>query len=179
MDYTWNVMPVYGVSTWVIVMLVVIVLLIAALVALSIYGKKLQDRQEDSQRQLQEAAQSAKLLVIDKKKMKFKDSGLPPMVLEQVPKYMRGRKVPIVKAKIGPRIMSLICEDKIPVKKEIRATISGIYIMDVKGLHNNLEHAPKGKKKLGERMRERAEKKSKELNQKRAELEKDTKKKHK
>ena len=55
MDYTWNVMPVYGVSTWVIVMLVVIVLLIAALVALSIYGKKLQDRQEDSQRQLQEA----------------------------------------------------------------------------------------------------------------------------
>ena len=164
MDYTWNVMPVYGVSTWVIVMLVVIVLLIAALVALSIYGKKLQDRQEDSQRQLQEAAQSAKLLVIDKKKMKFKDSGLPPMVLEQVPKYMRGRKVPIVKAKIGPRIMSLICEDK---------------IFDVKGLHNNLEHAPKGKKKLGERMRERAEKKSKELNQKRAELEKDTKKKHK
>ena len=120
-----------------IVMLVVIVLLIAALVALSIYGKKLQDRQEDSQRQLQEAAQSAKLLVIDKKKMKFKDSGLPPMVLEQVPKYMRGRKVPIVKAKIGPRIMSLICEDKIfdliPVKKEIRATISGIYIMGVKG----------------------------------------------
>ena len=183
MDYTWNVMPVYGVSTWVIVMLVVIVLLIAALVALSIYGKKLQDRQEDSQRQLQEAAQSAKLLVIDKKKMKFKDSGLPPMVLEQVPKYMRGRKVPIVKAKIGPRIMSLICEDKIfdliPVKKEIRATISGIYIMDVKGLHNNLEHAPKGKKKLGERMRERAEKKSKELNQKRAELEKDNKKKNK
>ena len=170
MDYTWNVMPVYGVSTWVIVMLVVIVLLIAALVALSIYGKKLQDRQEDSQRQLQEAAQSAKLLVIDKKKMKFKDSGLPPMVL-------------IVKAKIGPRIMSLICEDKIfdliPVKKEIRATISGIYIMDVKGLHNNLEHAPKGKKKLGERMRERAEKKSKELNQKRAELEKDNKKKNK
>ena len=51
MDYTWNVMPVYGVSTWVIVMLVVIVLLIAALVALSIYGKKLQDRQEDSQKQ--------------------------------------------------------------------------------------------------------------------------------
>ena len=51
--------------------------------------------------------------------------------------------------------------------------------MDVKGLHNNLEHAPKGKKKLGERMRERAEKKSKELNQKRAELEKDNKKKNK
>ena len=150
MDYTWNVMPVYGVSTWVIVMLVVIVLLIAALVALSIYGKKLQDRQEDSQRQLQEAAQSAKLLVIDKKKMKFKDSGLPPMVLEQVPKYMRGRKVPIVKAKIGPRIMSLICEDKIfdliPVKKEIKAEVSGLYIVGVKGIRGSLE-VPQKKKK--------------------------------
>lgn len=150
MDYTWNVMPVYGVSTWVIVMLVVIVLLIAALVALSIYGKKLQDRQEDSQRQLQEAAQSAKLLVIDKKKMKFKDSGLPPMVLEQVPKYMRGRKVPIVKAKIGPRIMSLICEDKIfdliPVKKEIKAEVSGLYIVGVKGIRGSLETPQKKKK---------------------------------
>ena len=54
------------------------------------------------------------------------------------PKYMRGRKVPIVKAKIGPRIMSLMCDERIfeliPVKKEIRAVISGIYIMDVKGL---------------------------------------------
>ena len=150
MDYTWNVMPVYGVSTWVIVMLVVIVLLIAALVALSIYGKKLQDRQEDSQKQLQEAAQSAKLLVIDKKKMKFKDSGLPPMVLEQVPKYMRGRKVPIVKAKIGPRIMSLICEDKIfdliPVKKEIKAEVSGLYIVGVKGIRGSLETPQKKKK---------------------------------
>lgn len=80
---------VYGVSTWVIVMLVVIVLLIAALVALSIYGKKLQDRQEDSQRQLQEAAQSAKLLVIDKKKMKFKDSDCRQWCLNRCEVYAR------------------------------------------------------------------------------------------
>ena len=166
-----------------IVLLVILAVLIIGLIVLYFLGKKAQKKKAEQDEQLAAAAQTVSMLVIDKKKMKFKDSGLPPMVLEQVPKYMRGRKVPIVKAKIGPRIMSLICEDKIfdliPVKKEIRATISGIYIMDVKGLHNNLEHAPKGKKKLGERMRERAEKKSKELNQKRAELEKDTKKKHK
>ncbi|MCH5267689.1 MAG: hypothetical protein J1E62_05020 [Lachnospiraceae bacterium] len=168
-------------STGMIVMIVVIVVLIAALVALTIYGKKLQDRQEASQKELEAAAQSMKLLVIDKKKLKFKDSGLPPIVLEQVPKYLRGRKVPIVKAKIGPRIMSLICEDKIfdqiPVKKEIRATLSGIYILDVKGLRAPLEAAPKKKKKLGERMREKAEKQSKELTKKRIELEKEVKKK--
>ena len=40
------VVPVLGIATWTIVMLVVLVVLIAALVALSIYGKKLQERQD-------------------------------------------------------------------------------------------------------------------------------------
>jgi hypothetical protein len=65
------------------------------------------------------------------------------MVLDQTPKYMRGSKVPIVKAKIGPKVMSLVCDAKvydiIPVKKEVKAVLSGIYIMDVKGLRGNLE----------------------------------------
>jgi hypothetical protein len=47
--------------------------------------------------------------------------------------------MPIVKAKIGPQIMSLICDEKIfedvPVKKEVKAAVSGIYILEVKGLH--------------------------------------------
>lgn len=106
-------LPVYGISTWAIVMIVIAVILVAALIALSIYGKKLQDRQEASQKELENASQSISLLVIDKKRMKLNESGLPQLVLDQTPKYMRGRKVPIVKAKIGPRIMSLICDEKI------------------------------------------------------------------
>lgn len=151
-----NFVPVLGISTWMIVSIVIIVLLIAALVALTIYGKKLQTRQEDSQRQLENAAQSVSLLVIDKKRMKLSESGLPQIVLEQTPKYMRNRKVPIVKAKVGPKIMSLICEEKIydlvPVKKEVRAMVSGIYIMDVKGLRSNLEQK-QGKVKFSQKMR--------------------------
>lgn len=138
-----------GVRPWVIVVLVIAVVLIALLVALSIYGKKLQDRQAASEKEMEAAAQSVSLLVIDKKKMKLKDAGLPPIVLEQTPKYLRGSKVPIVKAKIGPRIMSLMCDEKIfdliPVKKEVRATVSGIYIMHVKGLRTNLETSKKKK----------------------------------
>lgn len=152
------VMPVLGIATWTIVMLVVLVVLIAALVALSIYGKKLQTRQESSQQELENASQSVSLLVIDKKRMKLKESGLPQLVLDQTPKYMRGRKVPIVKAKIGPKIMSLICDEKIyeliPVKKEVRATISGIYIMDVKGLRSNLD-ARQTKLKFTDKMRQK------------------------
>ncbi len=158
-------LPVYGISTWAIVMIVIAVILVAALIALSIYGKKLQDRQEASQKELENASQSISLLVIDKKRMKLNESGLPQLVLDQTPKYMRGRKVPIVKAKIGPRIMSLICDEKIfeviPVKKEVRAVISGIYIMDVKGLRSNLEARPT-KVKFSEKMRRKMEELRKE-----------------
>ena len=151
-----KLVPVYGISAVWIVLIVILVLLIAALVGLSIYGKKLQKRQEESQQQMQAAAQSASFLVIDKKRMKLSESGLPQLVIDQTPKYMRGRKVPIVKAKIGPKIMSLICDEKIfeviPVRKEVRAVVSGIYIMDVKGLRSNLE-ARQTKLKFSDKVR--------------------------
>ena len=55
--------------------------------------------------------------------------------------------MPIVKAKVGPKIMTLICDEKIfeliPVKKSVRATVSGIYITKVQGLRTNLEAKPK------------------------------------
>lgn len=165
MSDKFSLVPVFGISTVAIVMIVIAVILIAALVALSIYGKKLQDRQEASQKELENAAQSVSLLVIDKKRMKLNESGLPQIVLEQTPKHMRGRKVPIVKAKIGPRILSLICDEKIfelvPVKKEVRAVISGIYIMEVKGLRTNLE-ARKTKVKFSEKIRMKVDEMRKE-----------------
>ncbi len=143
----WMVIPVVAVKVWLIVTIVLIVALVAGLVALSIYGKKLQTRQEESQRQLQAAAQNASFLVIDKKKMKLKDSGLPQLVIDQTPKRFRGQKVPIVKAKIGNQIMSLMCDEKIfeqiPVKKSVKARVSGIYILEVKGLRTNLETVSK------------------------------------
>ena len=46
MNNEFVLVPVLGVKVWVVVMIVIIVLLIAALVALSIYGRKLQKRQE-------------------------------------------------------------------------------------------------------------------------------------
>ncbi|HWT75378.1 MAG TPA: hypothetical protein VN258_11780 [Mobilitalea sp.] len=136
-------------NTFIIVMIIITVVVIAALVALYIVGRKLQKRQDESQAQMQAAAQTVSILVIDKKMMKMKEAGLPKIVLDQTPKYMRGSKVPIVKAKIGPKVMSLVCDakifDVIPVKKEVKAVLSGIYIMDVKGLRGNLE--PKKEKK--------------------------------
>lgn len=132
-----------------IILLVITVVVIAALVALYFIGNKLKKKQEASEAQMKAAAQTVSILVIDKKKMKLSEANLPKVVLDQTPKYLRGSKMPIVKAKIGPKVMSLICDakifDLIPVKKEIKAVLSGIYIMDVKGLRSGLE--PKKEKK--------------------------------
>lgn len=136
---------------WSIVLLIVIAVLIAALVALTIVGKKLQKKQEANNAQLEAAKQVMSMLVIDKKMMKMKDAGLPKMVLDQTPKAFRGRKMPIVKAKIGPRVMSLMCDpkvfDQIPIKAEVKAEVSGIYIVGIKSVRGGKIVVPEKKKK--------------------------------
>ena len=137
-------------STVTIVLLVILVILIAALIGLYFFGKKAQKKQEEQQAQIEATKQTVSMLVIDKKRMPLKESGLPQMVIEQTPKLMRRSKLPIVKAKIGPKIAIMIADEKvfdlIPVKKEIKAEVSGLYIVGVKGIHGTLE-APVKKKK--------------------------------
>ncbi len=132
-----------------IVLLIIAGVVAIAFIVLYFVGKRLQKKQETSEAQMKAAAQTVSMLVIDKKRMKLKEANLPKIVLDQTPRYLRGSKVPIVKAKIGPKVMSLICDakifDLIPVKKEVKAVLSGIYIMDVKGLRSGLE--PKKEKK--------------------------------
>jgi hypothetical protein len=136
-------------STWLIVSLIIVAVLIAVLVALYIFGKKAQKRQEDQQEQMEAAKQTISMLVIDKKRLPLKDSGLPQMVIDQAPKLMRRSKMPIVKAKVGPKIMVLVADakvyDSIPLKKEIKAEVSGIYIMGIRGIHGSIQ-APEKKK---------------------------------
>ena len=121
-----------------IITIVCIVIFIALWVIMYFLGKKMQKKQEENQAQLEAAAQPASLLIIDKKKMKMKDANLPKVVMEQVPKRLRGSKMPIVKAKIGPQIVSLICDetifDDLPVKREVKGMISGIYLISVKNI---------------------------------------------
>ena len=129
-------------KTFLIILGIVLAVLLIVFIVLTILGRKLQKKQEASQSQMEAASQVASILVIDKKRMKLKDAGLPKVILENTPKYLRRSKVPIVKAKIGPKIMSLMCDEKIfpllPIKKELKVVLSGIYIMDVKGSRNTL-----------------------------------------
>ena len=133
-----------------IVLLVIAIILVAAMIVLYFLGKKAQKKKEEQDEQMKAAAQTVTMLIIDKKRMKMKDAGLPSQVMEQANKFMQRAKLPIVKAKVGPRVMTLIADeqiyDDIPVKKEVKAVISGIYITDVKGIRGSLNQ-PTGKKK--------------------------------
>ena len=128
---------------WSIVLIVVIVVLIALLVALYIFGRKAQRRQALQKEQMDAVAQTVSMLIIDKKKMKISESGLPSQVIEQTPKLFRWNKLPIVKAKVGPKIMTLACDAQVfevlPVKREVKAVVSGIYISAVKSARGGLE----------------------------------------
>lgn len=133
-----------------IVLIVILVLLIIALVALYIFGKKAEKKQAAQREQMEAAAQVISMLIIDKKKMKLKESGLPATVIENTPKYLRRTKIPVVKAKIGPRIMTLMCENKVfevlPVKKEVKAVVSGLYITEIKSVRGGAIEPPQKKK---------------------------------
>lgn len=147
-----------------IVFLVILALLIIGIVVLYFLGKRAQKKQDEQQAMLEEHKQTVSMLVIDKKRMKLKESGLPQSVIDQTPKLMRGSKLPIVKVKVGPQILSLVSDEKIfdsiPIKKEVKAVVSGIYIMSVKGLHGRPEKQPEKKKGFFKRAMEMAQEKA-------------------
>ncbi len=138
------------------ILLIILVVLAAVLIGLYFWGRRLEKRQAEQQEQIEAAKQQVTLLIIDKKRLAVKESGLPQMVIDQVPKLMRRQKLPIVKVKAGPRIMNMIADERIfdiiPKGKEVRATISGIYITDVRGLRGPLEQVPVKKRGIRARL---------------------------
>ena len=132
-------------STFTIVMIVILVILIGVLVGLYIFGKKAEKKQAEQQEQMAAAAQVVSMLIIDKKKLRLKEAGLPQMVVDNTPKYLRR-----VKAKIGAKIMTLMCENKVfevlPVKKEVKAVVSGLYITEIKSVRGGSIEQPEKKK---------------------------------
>lgn len=153
-----------------IISLVILVILIAAFVALYFFGKRMQKKQMAQRQQMRDAAQMTSMLIIDKKMMKMKEAGLPKVVMEQTPKRYRNSKLPIVKAKVGPQTVNLICDDgifdELPTKCEVKAMVSGIYLVEIKSIRgkkkNKVAEEPK-KKGLGEKMRAKQRELQKEL----------------
>ena len=133
------------------VFLIILTIVVVLLAVLYFVGRRLQKKQAVQQEQMEAAKQTVSMLVIDKKKLKMKEAGRPQMVLDSTPKIMRRTKLPIVKAKVGPRIMTLMCDEKVfavlPVKQEAKVVVSGIYITAIKSVRGSGITPPPSKKK--------------------------------
>ena len=118
------------------VLIVILIILVIASIVLYRYGKKL------------EAQQAQQQPIIE-----IKDAvaaGLPEEVSAQTPVFMKLAKLPVVKAKVGPRVMTLMADptvfQQLPVKKECKVAISGLYIRELKSVRGgSVPEAPKKK----------------------------------
>ena len=141
-------------------LLVIIVILAILLVVLYIMGSGMQKRQAEQQTMIDASKQTVSILAIDKKKLKIGDSGLPKMVIDQTPWYMKWAKLPIVKAKIGPKVVTMIADEKVffqlPLRTEAKVVISGLYITEIKSVRGGIPPLPK-KKKLFDRFKKNTE----------------------
>jgi len=150
---------------WLIVILVILGVALAALAFLMVFGRKMQKKQAAAQEQMEASKQQISILVIDKAKKKITEAGLPDSVIEQTPKYARRMKMPVVKAKVGPRIMTLLAEpgvyEIIPLKKTCTVTVSGIYITELKAVRGGSVPKPPKKRKFMDRLRSKLEAKAK------------------
>lgn len=142
----------------ILIIAVVAVVLVFAFYALNKWAYKKMNAQNEliEQHKMQQTA-----YIIDKKRDKITNVGMPKMVMEQIPKRAKYIKMNFVKAKIGPQILTLIAADKnlfnaLPVKKSVKVEISGLYLVGMAGLKSasemkTIEKQKKEKAKLAKK----------------------------
>ena len=135
-------------SAWLIVTIVVFGIAAALAIFFLIFGKKMEKKTAQRQEDIDRAAQPMDFYIIDMKKMPLKKAGLPKAVYEGANFMAKIGRVPIVKAKVGSRIIKLVCDDKVfktlLPKQEVHAMVSGIYISAAKRIRGPI--ATEGKK---------------------------------
>jgi hypothetical protein len=136
--------------------ILVIVFIVVAVIGVGLYflNKWASKRMVEQQDAVQRNKQAVSLYVIDKKKEKITNAHFPKTVYEQIPKWSRLMKMPLVKAKIGPQIATLMCDGKVfealPVKKTVMVELAGMYIVGMKGMKTKKEMEAIRKARKGE-----------------------------
>ncbi len=132
---------------------IIIVVIIALIMAgLYYFSRKNYKKVIESQDFIEANKMTVQIFVIDKKYERPTEHNLPKNIYEKLPKSSKIRKMAIIKAKVGPQIATLMCDkpvyDILPVKKNVKVEIAGLYIVGVKGV--NL--ADKKKKTIREKL---------------------------
>lgn len=112
---------------------IIIAVVVAGLVAGFIFlRKKFRKRMNDQDSIVNQHKVVTSILVLEKRKDKVTNANMPKAVIAQIPKLYKIKKMPLVKAKIGPQVMDLLCDDsvfdKLPERKTVRVELAGIFI---------------------------------------------------
>lgn len=119
------------------ILYIILGLVIAAIVAGYFFLKKRMEKKMTLQKELVDQHKIAtSILVLEKRMDKVDNANIPKNVVAQIPKIYKFRKVPIVKAKIGPQVMDLVCDEeifnKLPERKSVNVELAGIFIAGIK-----------------------------------------------
>ena len=140
----------FGLFDILLIVGLVIVLIVAGLYFLNRWASKRVSTQQDM---IEKTKQNASIYVIDMRRDKFENVTLPKVVKENMPRMSKMMKMCFVKAKIGPQIVTLMCDKQVfaalDVKKTFQVELAGIYIVSVKGMKTKyeLKQAAKARKK--------------------------------
>ena len=125
---------------WLVLAVIVIGLVIFGFYMLN---KKLYAKYDEQEQLISKTKQMASIYIIDKKKDRITNINMPKAAMDQVPFIYKYIKMYFVQAKIGPQIMTLMCDKKvynaIPLKKNIKVELAGIYIVSVAGMKSEEE----------------------------------------
>ncbi len=121
------------------ILIITLVIVAAALAGLYYLNRKSMRRMVQAQEFIDQNRMTVQIFVIDKKQEKPSATNLPKAVFEQMPKTTKMRKANLVKAKVGPQIVTLMCDkpvyEVLPVKKTVKVDIAGMYIISMTGLN--------------------------------------------
>lgn len=124
---------------------IILIILIVGVVMVGLYflNRWASTKMVTQQTAIERHKMPATIYVIDKKRDKITNVNMPKAAVEQVPSYVKMMKHNFVMAKIGPQIMTLMCDKQIynaiPVKKNVKIELAGIYIVSMKGMKTKKE----------------------------------------
>ena len=134
------------------IIIIIIIALAAALFFAYRANRKAMGQMIQAQDFIDANRQTVQIFVIDKKNEKPSASNMPKAVYDQLPKKAKAKKAYLIRAKVGPQIVTLMCDKPVynvmPVKKNVKVDLAGMYIVGITGM--NLED--KKKKTFGEKI---------------------------
>ena len=157
---------------WMGIVLIVVLVVAGLFAGLYFLNRWAAKKSVESQSMIEKNKMAASIYVIDKKHDKAANVNLPKAITENLPKRNKLMKMYFVKAKIGPQIMTLMCDKNVfnvlKPKTTYKVDMAGIYIASVKGMKSEYELKQASKAKTEKVKQEAVDKKAAEKAAKKA-----------